>query len=165
MSPNRAPRRDSKPDVNYALYLVTDSSEAILGKKNLVEVVEKAIRGGWLLISLLRVSLIVLGVSIVQYREKKLETRAMLNMAVRLRELCHRYGVKFIVNDRVDVALIAGADGVHLGQNDMKIQDARKILGELAIIGISCSTVDEALRAIGNGADYLGIGAVYATST
>lgn len=105
------------------------------------------------------------GLRLVQLREKDLEARAVLDLALRLRELCTRHGALFIVNDRVDLALASDADGVHLGQTDLPIAHARLLLGPHLLIGQSTHHPDEAARALTQGADYIGMGPVYATPT
>lgn len=132
------------------LYLVTDSTSAILGSRDLPSTVENAINGG---------------VTIVQYRDKHSETGELIAMAGKLHAITQKYNVPLIINDRVDVALAIGAEGVHLGQDDMKPETARRLMGNDAIIGISANSIEEAQRAVASGADYLGIGAMYATPT
>ncbi|KAJ5087879.1 hypothetical protein N7456_011495 [Penicillium angulare] len=136
--------------VDLSLYLVTDSTPAILKGRDLCTVVEEALKGG---------------VTIVQYRDKKSDTGDLIDTAKRLHEVTKRYGVPLLINDRVDVALAIGAEGVHLGQDDMRFDIAKKLLPKDAIIGISTSTLDEAQKAIADGADYLGIGTMFATPT
>lgn len=126
------------------LYLVTMPCD------HLLEVVELALQGG---------------LTLVQYRDKDCEDRVRVEMATALCELCHRYNALFLVNDRPDIALAVGADGVHLGQQDMPIAAARKILGKDYIIGQSTTNPDELQRALESGADYVGVGPVYATPT
>ncbi len=133
---------------DYSLYLVTDS--ALVGRRQLFEVVMAAVAGG---------------VRCVQLRDKYLPTRDLVEQARRLVELLRPEGIPLIVNDRVDVALAAGADGVHLGQSDMHIRDARKLLGPDRIIGISAECVEDAVRAERQGAEYIGISPVFATAT
>ncbi|MGP1375331.1 MAG: thiamine phosphate synthase [Almyronema sp.] len=125
-------------------YLVTSPDERLL------ETVEASLQGG---------------MAIVQYREKTLGDSDRLQIAKQLKNLCHRYGALFIINDRVDLALAAEADGVHLGQKDLPIAFARQILGTHRIIGCSTTNPDEMQRAIAEGADYIGVGPVYATPT
>ncbi|MGP1386639.1 MAG: thiamine phosphate synthase [Thainema sp.] len=125
-------------------YLVTSPSDRIL------EIVEAALKGG---------------LHIVQYREKQQDDCDRIPLAQKLCDLCHRYGALFIVNDRVDIALAVNADGVHLGQQDMPIATARQLLGTNRIIGRSTTNPDEMSRAIAEGADYIGVGPVYATPT
>ncbi|KZL83820.1 hydroxyethylthiazole kinase [Colletotrichum incanum] len=139
-----------QPTVDYSLYLVTDSTPAILGDRDLASVVAAAVRGG---------------VTVVQYRDKTSDTGALVANAKRLHEITRAAGVPLLINDRVDVALAVGCEGVHIGQDDMELTAARKILGPDAIIGVTASTVEEALKACEDGADYLGIGTVFATST
>ncbi|KZE84236.1 thiamine-phosphate diphosphorylase [Paenibacillus elgii] len=105
------------------------------------------------------------GVTMIQLREKKAPLSRVIEEGRALRELCREYGVPFLVNDRVDVALALDADGVHVGQDDLPGSEARKLLGEDKIIGISAGTMAEAERAMAEGADYLGVGAVYSTLT
>lgn len=130
------------------LYAVTD--RAWTGKMSLYEQVEAALQGG---------------ATCVQLREKYLDRETFLQEARDLVQLCHRYGVPFIVNDEVDIAVECGADGVHVGQEDMKAADVRAKVGPQMMIGVSAHTVEEALEAVKNGADYLGVGAVFSTST
>ncbi|KAI3394867.1 hypothetical protein diail_2154 [Diaporthe ilicicola] len=135
---------------DYTLYLVTDSTAAILGDRDICDVVDRAIRGG---------------VTIVQYRDKTGDTGALVATARRLHAVTQRHGVPLLINDRVDVALAVGCEGVHLGQDDMDIDTARSLLGSGKIIGITANTVDEALAACEHGADYLGIGTIFSTQT
>lgn len=130
------------------LYAVTDQSW--LGEEPLYRQVQKAIKGG---------------VSLIQLREKELDRTAFLEEAVEIGKLCRMYGVPLIINDDVEVAKQAGADGVHVGQKDMKPDQVRKLLGPDKIIGVSAHTVEEALLAEEAGADYLGVGAVFGSST
>ncbi len=103
------------------------------------------------------------GATLLQLRDKRGETRSMVETARAIKAALARFGVPFVVNDRVDVALAAGADGVHLGPEDMKVEDARRLLGADAIIGLSIKTVDAAAAAPVDLIDYAGIGGVYAT--
>ncbi len=130
------------------LYAVTD--RAWTGKQSLYEQVESALKGG---------------VTCVQLREKKLDDEAFLNEAIEIRALCKRYGVPFFINDNVEVAVKCHADGIHVGQDDMEVSEVRKIVGDDMIIGVSAHSVEEAVKAVKNGADCLGVGAVFATST
>ncbi|KAK4690236.1 thiamine-phosphate diphosphorylase / hydroxyethylthiazole kinase, partial [Lecanoromycetidae sp. Uapishka_2] len=136
--------------VNYSLYLVTDSTPAILGNKDIVSVVEAAIEGG---------------VTIVQFRDKKSDTADLIRIGKRLHAVTKRNNVPLLINDHVDVAQAIGTEGVHLGQGDMDLQTARRILGPDAIIGVTANNLSEAVLAASGGADYLGIGTVYATPT
>ena len=130
------------------LYAVTD--RAWVGKQSLYEQVEAALRGG---------------ATCVQLREKDLDEETFLAEAMELAALCRRYGVPFIVNDNVDIAIACHADGVHVGQEDMKAADVRAKVGPDMIIGVSAHSVEEALEAVENGADCLGVGAMFSTST
>jgi thiamine-phosphate pyrophosphorylase len=105
------------------------------------------------------------GADTVQFREKRGSTREMIAVAGQMREKCRRAGIAFIVNDRIDVAIACDADGVHLGQSDFPIPLARRLLGEQAIIGGSASTMAEALACLEQGADYVGFGPVYPTTS
>lgn len=136
--------------LDLSLYLVTDATPQVLAGAHLLDVVDEALKGG---------------VTIVQYRDKDAETGVMISTATELHQVTIRHGVPLLINDRVDVALASGAEGVHLGQADMPLAAARKILGNEAIIGISVSSVEEAQAAQKGGADYLGIGTVFATAT
>lgn len=126
------------------LYLVTSASD------RLFYVVEAALQGG---------------LTLVQYRDKTTDDLVRLQTAEKLCHLCHRYDALFLVNDRVDLALAVGADGVHLGQQDMPVATARQLLGSQRIIGRSTTNPDEMQRAIQEGADYIGVGPVYETPT
>ncbi len=130
------------------LYAVTD--RAWTGKRTLYQQVEAALKGG---------------VTCVQLREKALDEAAFLQEARDICALCRRYGVPFIVNDNVDVAVACGADGVHVGQEDMEAGEVRRRVGEDMILGVSVHTVEEARQTVRDGADYLGLGAVFPTST
>lgn len=130
------------------LYAVTD--RAWTGKLTLKEQVEEALKGG---------------ATCIQLREKELDYCEFLSEAVEIAELCKKYHVPFIVNDNVEIAMKSGADGVHIGQKDMNANDVRKIVGGDMIIGVSVSNTEEVEQAIAAGADYLGVGAVFATST
>ena len=134
--------------LDYSLYLVTDRTLS-LGRST-VEVVAAAVSGG---------------VTCVQLREKHCSTREFLEEARRVRELLVGTGVPLIINDRLDVALAVAADGVHLGQNDMHISDARRLVGERLVIGISAESVADAIRAEAEGADYIGVSPVFTTPT
>ena len=130
------------------LYAVTDRSW--LGDETLYEQVEKALKGG---------------ATMVQLREKNLDEETFVQEAEEIMELCHRYQVPFIVNDNVELAKRIGADGVHIGQADMELEQARKLLGADAIIGVTAKTIQQAKAAEEGGADYLGSGAVFGSST
>lgn len=133
---------------NMLLYAVTDRMWT--GKRTLYEQIEDALKGG---------------ITCLQLREKHLDNGKFLEEALKIKSLCNRYNVPLIINDNVDIALKSRADGVHVGQNDMKAENVRKLVGENMIIGVSARTVEQALIAETNGADYLGVGAVFNTST
>ncbi len=105
------------------------------------------------------------GAGVIQFRQKEGETRELIETAAALKEICRRGGALLIVNDRVDVALAAGADGVHLGRGDFPIGPARRLLGAERIIGGSADSVEEALECMNQGADYVGFGPVFPTSS
>lgn len=105
------------------------------------------------------------GVSLIQLREKQRTTREYIDLAQKVGALAAQFGVPLIIDDRIDVALASGVKGVHLGQSDMPIKTARRILGEDYIIGATAKTVEQALEAYEQGADYLGVGAIYPTTT
>ncbi len=131
-----------KCDKRYMLlYAVTD--RAWTGEQTLCEQVEAALKGG---------------VTCVQLREKEMDETAFLQEAKDICALCHRYGVPFIVNDNVDVAIACQADGIHVGQEDMAAGEVRRRVGDAMLLGVSVHTVEEARRAVRNGADYLGLG-------
>ncbi len=129
-------------------YLVTDST----GKSDeeFLKALEEAIEGG---------------VSFVQIREKNKTTAEYINLVSKALEITRKHGVPLIVDDRVDVVLATGADGVHVGREDMPVETARKILGKDKIVGATTKTVEQALAAYKAGADYLGVGAIYPTTT
>ena len=133
---------------DYSLYLVTDRALS-LGRP-IEEVVEAAVLGG---------------VTCVQLREKECPAGEFIELALRIKPLLRSASVPLIINDRLDVALAAGADGVHLGQSDIPLDLAREISGDRLIIGISAGSVEEAVKAESGGADYIGISPVYNTPT
>ena len=130
------------------IYLVTDE-KACLGK-DFYACIEEAIKGG---------------AGIVQLREKNISTKDFYEKALKVKEICKNYGALFIINDRLDIAQAVGADGVHLGQSDMPIEEARKILKDKFLIGVTARNVEKAKRAELLGADYIGSGAIFGTST
>jgi thiamine-phosphate pyrophosphorylase len=138
---------DRKP-LDFRLYAIT--CESYHPGRGLLEVMEEALQGG---------------ADIIQLRDKTAGKRELLEKARALRALTRQYGVPFIVNDHVDVALLAEADGVHLGQDDLPLAEARKLLGPDKIIGISTHRIEEARAAEEGGADYIGVGPVFATNT
>ncbi len=137
-----------KPSVDYTLYLVTDRD--LMSTPTLEEAVEQAIRGG---------------VTLVQLREKHASSLEFYQIALRVKKITDSYNVPLIINDRVDVALAVDADGVHVGQSDLPAARVREILGPDKILGVSASSLKEALKAVEDGADYLGVGAMFATGT
>ncbi|WP_010250976.1 thiamine phosphate synthase [Acetivibrio cellulolyticus] len=130
------------------LYVVTD--RAWLGEHTLAEQVEKALKGG---------------ATFIQLREKELDYDSFLAEAKEIKVLCERYHIPFVINDNVNVAIACNADGVHIGQSDMEARNVREMLGEGKIIGVSAQTVEQAILAEQHGADYIGVGAVFSTST
>ena len=130
------------------LYAVTDRTW--VGKQTLYEQVEAALKGG---------------VTCVQLREKELDEVAFLQEAKDICALCRRYNVPFIINDNVEIAIACGADGIHVGQEDMAAGKVRRRVEDGMILGVSVHTVEEARQAVQDGADYLGLGAVFPTST
>lgn len=137
-----------KPEVDYTLYLVTD--QGLMSTPTLEEAVEAACKGG---------------VTLVQIREKHASDGEFLDVARRCKAVTDAYGVGLIINDNPQVAAEVGALGVHVGQDDTPVPQVREIVGPDAIIGVSAHTVEEALRAREEGADYLGIGGITPTAT
>jgi thiamine-phosphate pyrophosphorylase len=134
--------------MDFTLYLVTD--RRWLGERTLWDGVEEAIRGG---------------ATLVQLREKKISSKEYLELAQKVKTVTDRHDIPLIINDRIDIALAIDADGVHLGPEDLPVPIARKLLGDGKIIGSSAASVDEALLFQAQGADYLGVGAVFPTAT
>lgn len=130
------------------LYAVTDRTWT--KEKSLMQQVEEALEGG---------------ITFLQLREKHLGENEFIKEAKEMKALAEKYQVPFVINDNIKVALEVDADGVHIGQDDMSVEEARKLLGEDKIIGVSAHNVEEAMKAKKGGADYLGVGAVCATST
>lgn len=130
------------------LYAVTD--RCWLNGAALAEHVELSLKGG---------------VTFVQLREKELDEESFLKEAIEIQELCRKYNVPFVVNDNVEIAYKMNADGVHVGQSDMEAGDVRKKLGDDKILGVSVQTVEQAIKAVERGADYLGVGAVFTTGS
>ncbi|MGN1362905.1 MAG: thiamine phosphate synthase [Methanobrevibacter sp.] len=135
-------------DVDYSLYLVTNSKN----KRNqeFLDIIEESIKGG---------------VSIVQVREKELDLIPFYEKAKAVKEITDKYGIPLIINDRLSIAIGLGADGAHVGQDDIDGSVARDILGPDRILGISAQTVEQAKKAEKDGADYIGCGAVFPTNT
>ncbi|VYT88193.1 thiamine phosphate synthase [Clostridium tertium] len=130
------------------LYLITDSD--ILKGRDFYNEIENALKGG---------------VTMLQLREKDALGKEFLEKAIKLRELTKKYNVKFIINDRVDIALLCDADGVHVGQDDLPADKVRELIGKDKILGVSARNIEEAIKAKEMGADYLGVGAMFTTST
>lgn len=134
-------------EVDFKLYLITDRN-FFRDLPSFFVAIEEALKGG---------------LKALQLREKDLETRELLKLAFRLREMTSRYGARLFVNDRVDVALAAGADGVHLGENGMPAFAARKVAGKRMLIGVSTHGVRRAMEAEKEGADFVTLGPVFET--
>ena len=134
--------------IDTTMYFITDST--FCGEEEFLRRVEDALRGG---------------VTLLQLREKNKTTRKYIDLAEKVHALTVKYNVPLIIDDRIDVAMAVGAEGVHLGQSDMPVATARSILGDDIIIGATTKTVPQALEAYEQGADYLGVGAIYPTTT
>lgn len=130
------------------LYAVTNSK--LENNEPLINQCEAALKGG---------------ITCLQLREKELDEASFLAEAIEIKKLCKKYNVPLIINDNVNVAIQSGADGVHVGQSDMEVSEVRKLVGDNMIIGVSAHTVEEAKVAEACGADYLGVGAIYETTT
>lgn len=137
-----------KNKVDYSIYLVTDRE--LMSTPSLEDAVEQAIKGGC---------------TLVQLREKDLDSLSFYNLALSIKDITTKYKVPLIINDRIDIALAIDAHGVHVGQSDIPAEIARKLIGPNKILGVSASSVDEAIKAFKDGADYLGVGAMFATGT
>ena len=137
-----------KPQIDYTLYLCTDRN--LMTTDTIEESVELAIKGG---------------VTVVQLREKECTSKEFYEQAVRVKTITDAYEVPLIINDRVDIALAVGADGVHLGQKDLPIHVARDLMGPDRILGVTANTKEWAIDAVKSGADYIGAGDVFGTST
>ena len=137
-----------KKDIDYSVYLVTDHRNKT--DEEFLNIIEEAIQGG---------------TTIVQLREKTASTKDFYELAMKVKEITNRYDVPLLINDRIDIALAVDSDGVHIGQDDMPADVARRIIGDEKILGVSASTIDEAIKAEEDGADYIGSGAVFPTST
>lgn len=137
-----------KVKIDYSIYLVTDRD--LMSTETLEEAVEQALIGGC---------------TLVQLREKDCSSRDFYNTAVKVKEITDKYNVPLLINDRLDIALAVDAAGVHVGQSDLPVSVVRKVIGDDKIIGISAGTLEEALKGQKDGADYLGVGAMYATGT
>jgi len=133
---------------NSELYFITDSTG--FEESEFLQRVESALQGG---------------VTLIQLREKDKGTREYLSLAEKVHNITKRYNVPLIIDDRLDVAMAVNAEGVHLGQSDMPVDIARRIVGDGVIIGATAKTVEQAKEAYRHGADYLGVGAIYPTTT
>jgi len=133
---------------DYVLYAITD--QTWVGDMSLEDQVESALKGG---------------ATIIQLREKNLSKADVKKLALKLKPICEKYNAPLIINDYIDVAIEIEADGVHVGQSDTQTLEARSKIGPDKLLGVSCKTVDEALEAQRQGADYLGVGAVFQTDT
>ena len=134
--------------LDFTLYLVTDRN--LMTSSSLETAVEQAILGGC---------------TMVQLREKDISSDEFYRLAVSIKSITDKYEIPLIINDRVDIALSANAAGVHIGQHDLPASIARRIIPQNMILGVSASTLQEAQKAVSDGADYLGVGAVFSTST
>ena len=135
-----------KPD--YSLYLVTD--RMLMNTRTLGEAVGQAVSGGC---------------TLVQLREKDISSLDFYALALEIKKITDSYGIPLIINDRIDIAMAAGAAGVHVGQNDIPADIARKVIGKDMLLGVSVSSAAEAVNAAEAGADYLGVGAMFPTGT
>ncbi len=140
----------TKDEVRKAMLLYAVTDRAWAKEKTLLEQIEDALEGGS---------------TCIQLREKELDDAAFLDEAFKVKVLCKKHNVPFIVNDNVEIALKVGADGVHVGQGDLPLSEVRKMCGSGMVIGVSAQTAAQAVEAERNGADYLGVGAVFPTST
>lgn len=134
--------------IDYSVYLVTDRD--LMSTETLEEAVEEAIKGGC---------------TLIQLREKECSSLDFYNTAVNVKKITDKYNVPLLINDRLDIALAVDAAGVHVGQSDLPCSVVRKIIGEDKIIGVSAGNLKDALKAQEDGADYLGVGAMYSTGT
>lgn len=134
---------------NKYLYLVTNSDK-FNSDDEFLDAVASALKGG---------------VDILQFREKNKPAKKIIELGKKIKLLCSEYNTIFIVNDRIDIAAVLEADGVHLGQDDLDVKSAREILGDKIIVGVSTHAPDQALKAVEDGADYVGVGPVFATPT
>jgi len=133
--------------LDTTMYFITDST--FCGEEEFLRRVEEACKGG---------------VTLIQLREKERSTREYLSLAEKVHEITQHYDIPLIIDDRVDIALAVNAEGVHVGQSDMPVAVARKLMGD-KIVGATAKTVPQALEAYEQGADYLGVGAIYPTTT
>ena len=137
-----------KKKIDYTLYLCTDRD--LMSSATIEENVELAIKGGC---------------TVIQLREKNCSSKEFYDLAVSVKKITDKYNVPLIINDRVDIAMAVDAAGVHIGQSDLPADVVRRIIGADKIIGVSTAKLAEALKAVKDGADYLGVGAMYSTDT
>ncbi len=137
-----------KNKIDYTLYLCTDRD--LMSSATIEENVELAIKGGC---------------TVIQLREKNCSSKEFYDLAVSVKKITDKYNVPLIINDRVDIAMAVDAAGVHIGQSDLSADVVRRIIGDDKIIGVSTAKLEEALKAVKDGADYLGVGAMYSTDT
>ena len=137
-----------KPEIDYSIYLVTDRD--LMSTETLEEAVEEAIKGGC---------------TLIQLREKECSSLDFYNTAVNVKKITDKYSIPLLINDRLDIALAVDAAGVHVGQSDLPCSIVRKIIGDDKIIGVSAGNLKDAMKAQEDGADYIGVGAMYATGT
>lgn len=137
-----------KGNIDYTLYLVTDRE--LMSTAKLEDAVEQAILGGC---------------TLIQLREKKCSSLEIYDIAKGIKKITDKYELPLIINDRIDIALAVDAAGVHIGQQDLPVAIARKLIGEDKILGVSVSNLEEAVKAYKDGADYLGVGAMFTTNT
>lgn len=133
---------------DYTLYLVTDRQ--LMSCDSMTEAVEQAILGGC---------------TMIQLREKELSSLEFYNQAVAVKQVTDKYHIPLIINDRIDIAMAVQATGVHIGQHDLPVAAVRKVIGENMLLGVSASSIAEAIQAQQDGADYLGVGAMFPTGT
>ena len=138
----------NKKDISYRLYVCTDST--LMSSSTVEESVEAVLRGG---------------ANVIQLREKNASSRELYDLALRVKAVTDHFNVPLIIDDRLDIALAVDAAGVHLGQSDLPCAAARRLLGESKIVGITAPTVELAKKAQSDGADYIGVGAMFVTST
>ncbi|ACO04508.1 MAG TPA: thiamine phosphate synthase [Persephonella sp.] len=134
--------------MDLSLYVITD--EKLLEGKDIYSCIEQAISGG---------------ATVIQYRAKNKSSKKMYEEAVVIKKVCRKYDIPFIVNDRIDIAIAVDADGVHLGQDDLDVEVARRILGFEKIIGLSTKKIEDVIKANSLPVDYIGFGSVFPTST
>lgn len=137
-----------KPNIDYSVYLVTDRD--LMSTETIEEAITQAIAGG---------------TTLIQLREKECSSLDFYNTAVKVKAICDKNNIPLLINDRLDIAMAVDAAGVHVGQSDLPASVVRRIIGEDKIIGVSAGTLENAVKAEKDGADYIGVGAMYATGT